>query len=324
MDGETQYRLRITVGTRVDHLGKKREIQECYTFKSLAEARGKHDEIRDAKRRKVHVKRESVTFDELCYRWLDSRHDVREVTVLGYRYALKVARELLGQEKVQELDRADVEKVIKTLEKRNLSHRSVGYTLGTIKQVLAYGISSGLLSINVAASVKLPRKQRSKAKVDTKAKDEAWSPAELDQFRAVTDQHEWAACWRLTFCGLRRSEVMGLKWDAVDLDNGQVLIKAGRVSLDGGQRTATDDPKSKAPQRTVPVEVIQPGTVALLRALSARQAADRLKAGAAYAETGYVLVDALGRPGRRRYRVRTRARTASRRHPEPSPRRRRP
>lgn len=112
----------------------------------------------------------------------------------------------------------------------------------------------------------------------------------------MADVHEWAAAWRLTLCGLRRSEVMGLKWSAVDLDSGEIRVEAGRVSLDGGQRTATDDPKSEASKRVVAVEQLQPGTVALLRALKARQAADRLAMGAGYRETGLVLVDAAGAP----------------------------
>jgi integrase len=40
------------------------------------------------------------------------------------------------------------------------------------------------------------------------------------------------------------------------------------------------------------------GTVALLRALHAAHAADRLSAGQAYTDSNYVLVDALGRPVR--------------------------
>ena len=48
----------------------------------------------------------------------------------------------------------------------------------------------------------------------------------------------------------------------------------------------------------MPVEQIQPGTVALLRSLRARQAADRLSLGSGYPETGYVLVDTLGAPVR--------------------------
>jgi integrase len=162
---------------------------------------------------------------------------------------------------------------------------------------LSYGISSGLLSINVAASVKAPRKQHSKALADTKPKDEPWTQEELLRFRAVADQHEWAAAWRLTLCGLRRSEIMGLRWESVDLDRGEIKVQHGRVSLDG-HRTATDDPKSTASRRTVPVEDIQPGTVALLRSLRARQARDRLILGSGYPETAPVLVNALGAPVR--------------------------
>jgi hypothetical protein len=63
---------------------------------------------------------------------------------------------------------------------------------------------------------------------------------------------------------------LGMTWDCVDLERGAVKVEAGRVLLDG-HRTATDDPKSSASRRTVPVEEIQPGTVALLRSLRARQ-----------------------------------------------------
>jgi integrase len=115
------------------------------------------------------------------------------------------------------------------------------------------------------------------------------------QFRAVADQHEWAAAWRLTLCGLRRSEVMGLSWDAVDLERGEVKIEHGRVLLDGS-RTTVDDPKSSASRRTVSVEDAQPGTTALLRGLRARQKADKLALGFGYQETGLVLVDLLGKP----------------------------
>jgi Phage integrase, N-terminal SAM-like domain len=205
VNGEVRYRLIITVGKRSDG----REIQECHTFRTMGEALGKQAEIRDARKRGALVKRDSVTFDELAQRWLDSRHDVREVTRLGYGYVLKAVRDQLGREKVQDLTRTDIENVIKQLEQRELSHRAIVYTLGSVRQVLAYGISSGLLSVNVAASVKAPRKQHSKALADTRPKDEPWTQEELLRFRSVADQDDWAACWRLTMCGLRRSEIMG-------------------------------------------------------------------------------------------------------------------
>jgi hypothetical protein len=53
---------------------------------------------------------------------------------------------------------------------------------------------------------------RTRAPADTKPNDEPWSQKELLRFQPVAEQEEWAACWRLTLCGLRRSEVTGLRW----------------------------------------------------------------------------------------------------------------
>jgi hypothetical protein len=152
-DGTTAYRLIITVGTRVDHLGKRREIQQCHTFGTLTETRAKQAELRDARKRGVLMKRDSITFDVLCERWLDSRHDIREVSRIGYAHLLKAARAQFGQEKVQDLSRADIENLVGILDRRGLAHRSIVGTLGTTRQVLDYGIASGLLSVNVAAGV---------------------------------------------------------------------------------------------------------------------------------------------------------------------------
>lgn len=151
------------------------------------------------------------------------------VSQQGYRYALKDARKQLGRAKVQEIARSDIERVIRSLrDDHGLSHRSIVYSLGTIKQVLDYGITEGVVAVNVAASVKAPRKQHG----DTRPKV-VWEHHELLAFRAVADQDELAAVWRLTLCGLRRSEVLGLTWDCVDLDRGEVVVRAGRVTLAG-------------------------------------------------------------------------------------------
>ena len=177
----------------------------------------------------------------------------------------KPVRARLGRVRVQDLARSDIERVIRALrEERGLSHRSVVYTLGAIRQVLAYGIAENVLATNVASSVRAPRKQHG----DSKPKI-IWTPEELVRFRAVADQDEWAAAWRLTLYGLRRSEVLGMRWEAVNLEHRDVAVQAGRVLLDR-TRTATDDPKSSASHRTLAVEEVQPGTVAQLRSRRGR------------------------------------------------------
>lgn len=61
--------------------------------------------------------------------------------------------------------------------------------------------------------------------------------------------------------------MLGLDWTAVDLAAGTVEVRQSRVKTGRAKTTATDDPKSSASRRTVPVESIHPGTVAALRAL---------------------------------------------------------
>ena len=289
-----RYKVVLDVGLRPD--GRRRQVQK--TFTTIRAARDFVTATRADLTKGTYVAPERETFDQVADRWLASKRDVRAVTVGGYRQALKPVQKLIGGRPVQSLSRRDVEGVVQHLvddgglRGTRLSRRSVVYSLTTVRQVFGYAVTEGLIAVNPALSVKPPRQQSG-----DKSSVTVWEPSELAAFKTVADTDVWAAGWRLTLCGLRRSEVLGLSWDAVDLDQGTVTVKAGRVALDGSH-TATDDPKSSASRRTVPVESMHPGTVALLRGLRVVQARDRLAAGSAYEDNGYVLVDALGRPVR--------------------------
>jgi hypothetical protein len=78
------------------------------------------------------------------------------------------------------------------------------------------------ISINVAASVKPPRKQHSDARpVDV------WEPFRVDQVpgRGRSGRvGRRVAADTLRTPPLRR---MGLRWDAVDLDRGEIVVQAG-------------------------------------------------------------------------------------------------
>ena len=105
-----------------------------------------------------------------------------------------------------------------------------------------------------------------------------WSQAELRRFLAGAGADRLAACWRMTLYGLRRGEVAGLRWDAVDLDAGTITIGLARVLVYG--RVVVKAPKSDRGYRTLPLD---PDLVAALRVLRKQQAAERLAAGQAYA-----------------------------------------
>ena len=193
--------------------------------------------------------------------------------------------------RVQGLTVADVDGLVSWMLReggqrgQGLSPRSVTATLGALAQALDLAAREGRVARNVARLVKRPRQVRSDAA--------RWTAAEAAQFREHVLTDRLAGSWLLSLAGLRRSEVLGLRWEDVDLDAGTVRIEWGRVAVTPTS-DAVDRPKSEQSRRVVPVEVL-PGVTPALRGLKARQAAERLALGPAYPKLGYVVVDEAGR-----------------------------
>lgn len=282
-----QYRYRVTLD--VAPKGAKRK-QMTRTFDTLRDARAFVTATRDQINKGSFAAPSTVTVRLLAEDWLKSRRDIRAVSVMGYRSVLRPVLQRIGARPAQSITRTDVESVVEALRGQGLSQRTIVYTLGAVRQVFGYGVSTGVLVANPASDVKAPRRKKGDRKQVI-----PWEPADVETFRRDADADALAAAFRLTLCGLRRSEVLGLSWDAVDLEAGTVRVEHSRV-LVGKGRTERDDPKSDASERTVLIETIQPGTVALLRSMKARQAQDRLAVGPAYSNTdNLVVVDSLGR-----------------------------
>ena len=93
------------------------------------------------------------------------------------------------------------------------------------------------------------------------------------------------------YLGLRRAELLGLRWVDVDLETGdlEVVQTLQRV---GGQLQAVP-PKTRSSRRTVPLP--EPCLVAL-RQHRRRQARERLALGAGWTDSGLVFTTALGTP----------------------------
>jgi integrase len=96
--------------------------------------------------------------------------------------------------------------------------------------------------------------------------------------------------WHLALSGLRRGEVCGLRWTDVDLRVRTLTIVENPVTVDGA--ALTSEPKTEAGKRTLPLT--EP-LVKVLRRAKRRQAAEQLKAGSLHVDTGYLVVDEIGR-----------------------------
>lgn len=79
--------------------------------------------------------------------------------------------------------------------------------------------------------------------------------------------------------GMRRGELLGLKWEDVDLDGLVIRVRRTLTHTENGRKLALGEPKTKKSRRTVR---LTPRAVEALQRHRARQAEERLKAGAVY------------------------------------------
>ncbi|WP_244986694.1 site-specific integrase [Mycobacterium marinum] len=162
--------------------------------------------------------------------------------------------------------------------------RTVVSMLVVLSAALDDAMRQGLVTRNVARMVKRPAIKHYEMAT--------WTPHEATKFREHIRDNRLAACWLLTLAGLRRSEILGLRWSDVDFDASTVSVAQGRVVVPG-VGTVTGDPKSKRSRRVLPM----PAEIfAALRTFKVQQAAERLALGNGYHDSGLVAVNQDGSP----------------------------
>jgi len=119
-----------------------------------------------------------------------------------------------------------------------------------------------------------------------------WTPQQTGTFLDYAAADRLSALFEtVAATGERRGEACGQRKADFDLDAGTLTITAARLAM--GREVVDETPKSDAGQRTVALDA---GLVAVLKAHFARQAADRLAWGEAWAGTGLAFTREDGAP----------------------------
>jgi integrase len=217
-------------------------------------------------------------------------------TRLSYAGALAPAAEWFAHRKARDVTREDVERyrdhLLTSGRKRGgtpgtgLSARSVNLSLGQLQAAYDLAERDGKVAANPCRWVK--RVKAGESDRDT------WTEEQVRRFLAAAAGDRLAACWLLSLLGLRRAEVLGLRWSGVSFTDDTLTVSGTRVLVDG--KVIEKCPKSKRGHRTLP---LFPAVTAALESLYKTQLAERAAAGAACAgdvDGGYVCADELGRP----------------------------
>ena len=214
-------------------------------------------------------------------------------TRLSYEKALLPVREQLGNRKVRSITRDDVEQsrnwMLAEGRRRGgkrgtgLGPRSVQLTMGRLSAAFEQACRDNRLAANPCRWVPVPSQPE--------REDTTWSEDQLHVFLAVAAADRLAAAWLLSALGLRRGEVLGLRWSDISLDKGTLTIARTRVLVNG--KVIQKGPKSPRSWRVLPL--FEPVTSTLV-ALQTRQQEEMDAAGRAYANSGYIAADELGAP----------------------------
>ncbi len=148
--------------------------------------------------------------------------------------------------------------------KGGLSRRTVRILHVILHRALRDAVRWGLLERNVANLSDPPVAKSPEAAV--------WSPEQVRAFLAEHKGDRLSALWRLVAAtGMRRGEILGLRWRDLDLDAGQLRIAQTLVVVN--YEPTFSEPKTDAGRRTISID---PATVVALRSHRARQATERL------------------------------------------------
>jgi integrase len=230
----------------------------------------------------------------LVEHWLPSQmsRNRRPATLSQNRFVVnKWLVPYLGDHRASALTPGHVQAFVDTLRgskslsgRRGLSPRSIQLAVGTLKSAYKYAVESELINRNPIANVRRPALQNRAMT--------SWNETQARKFLTQTHSDAFAAAWALLLTrGLRRGELCGLRWEAIDLDAGTATIVHTLVVVDGKVQTST--PKTSSGRRSIPLDA---SLISLLTAHRKRQAQDRLRAGSAWSDTGYVFADQIGRP----------------------------
>src|SRR5262249_29260944 len=137
-----------------------------------------------------------------------------------------------------------VHRMMRKLEERGLAAQTRRTARMVLRRALSYAERWGVVARNVAALVDSPRESDPKL-------DDALSVEEVRALFAAASGHRIEALIKLTvMIGLRRGEVLGLRWEDVDLDAGTVSVCATLKRLPGSG-LVLDKPKTDRASRKV-------------------------------------------------------------------------
>lgn len=274
-NGETRYLFQTYLG--IDPLTGKERRTTRRGFKTQKEAKqAERNLLLDIEENGFCNATERQTFEAVAQLWLESyQTTVKPTTYQNTKSYLEIlVKDYFKNTLIDDLTVLKLQKI--TIE---LSKRYLNYTihLSVINRVLKYAVLLDIIKANPLDKVIRPKQQE---KRETK---KAFTKDELTEFLTLAEKYASPVlfvAWRtLAYTGLRRGELLALKWADIDFENRTLRVERTLVRIAG--QLSTQSPKTKKSRRMI---TLDPHTIEILRSWRLKQKKILFKNGAGKSE----------------------------------------
>ncbi len=232
----------------LDATGKPKRRQRAETFSTEREAKKRERAWLAEIDRGLVIDHSPKTVADVLTHWLDTHGSNLKPKSL-YEYRRIVTQHIipdLGSIQVQKLTRARVEQFYNDKRAAGCGGRTLELCHERLSQALDHAVDLDLVPRNVADRARCPRAVKKEKTV--------WEVPQAQRFMTAAQASPYGPIWAmLTQSGMRRGEVMALRWQDVDFTRGLVSVRrtVGMV----GSKLVEGEPKTKSSRREVPIPI---------------------------------------------------------------------
>ncbi len=199
-----------------------------------------------------------ITFADFMIKWLDMiKHQIEESTYTGYKRQIEGRLKKYFTEHpvlLEDLKPVHILDFYNWLYSEGIKGATVILYHANIRKALNYAVQTDLIPNNPAIKVGRPKAEQYIASY--------YNEEELNNlFRVIKNSPIELIVTLTAFYGLRRSEVLGIKWSAIDFENKTITIRHKVVTVtDESENAKTktkmitkDKTKNKSSYRTLPL-----------------------------------------------------------------------
>lgn len=289
IQGKRGYLYIITYNYFIKDGVKKREKQWISTgLTDTAENIKKASEmrLRYLNKKEVATSDRNVTIIEYADAFLNKKsREVSGTTYSSYFYRVKRIKDYFGDTRVRDLTESMVEGFLDNMfEEDHVQHRTVKDVKVVFGGIMEQAVKEGLIPYNPVKEVVINKNLVVKYAKEKNTDEEFFSYEEAQIFLSNIKDHELYELFYLTlFFGLRREEILGLRWSAIDFKNKTMSINHTVTKGLSVHRVNTTKTASSAREYPLTEEQLN-----MFRQLKNKEEENRKLFGNCYSENEYI------------------------------------